>query len=93
MAAVAELDDLFARVGITLLRRTGLRLGECLDLEVHCVVDYGAAGAWLRVPLGKLKTERMVPLDEATVAATRPSGSPNAASHRPHMNPRYGGAN
>ena len=25
-------------------------------------------GAWLKVPLGKLNTERMVPLDEETVA-------------------------
>ena len=34
MAAVAELDDPFARCGLTLLRGAGLRLGELLDLEL-----------------------------------------------------------
>jgi len=68
MAEVARLEDPFARCAITLLRRAGLRLGECLDLELGCVVDYGAAGTWLRVPLGKLGTERSVPLDPAAVA-------------------------
>jgi len=69
MAAVAGLSDRFARVGLTVLRGTGLRLGELLDLELGCVVDYGSAGQWLRVPLGKLNTERSIPLDAATVAA------------------------
>jgi len=67
MAEVERLGDPFARTAITLLRRSGLRLGECLDLELDCVVDYGATGSWLRVPLGKLATERMVPLDPGTV--------------------------
>jgi hypothetical protein len=69
MASVAQLDDVFARTGLTILRHTGLRRGELLDLELDCVVDYGAAGSWLRVPLGKLNNERTVPLDEATLAA------------------------
>lgn len=69
MAAVARLDDPFARAGLTVLRGAGLRIGELLDLELDCVVDYGAHGSWLRVPLGKLDTERSVPLDEATLAA------------------------
>lgn len=68
MDAVSGLEDSFARCALTLLRRAGLRLGECLDLELDCVVDYGATGSWLRVPLGKLGTERMVPLDAATLA-------------------------
>lgn len=69
MAAVAELADPFARVGLQVLRGTGLRVGELLDLELDCVLDYGAQGSWLRVPLGKLNTERTVPLDEPTLAA------------------------
>ena len=67
MGAVAGLDDLFARVGLTVLRGTGLRIGELLELELDAVVDFGPAGTWLRVPLGKLNTERMVPLDAATI--------------------------
>lgn len=69
MAAVAALDDPFARCGLTLLRGAGLRLGELLDLELGSVVDYGPAGSWLKVPLGKLGTERSVPLDPDTLAA------------------------
>ena len=69
MNAVAGLDDAFARIGLTILRGAGLRVGELLDLEIGSVIDYGPAGTWLRVPLGKLATERMVPLDAATLAA------------------------
>jgi integrase len=69
MTAIAGLPDRFARVGLTVLRGAGLRIGELLDLELDCVVDYGAAGPWLRVPLGKLNSERSVPLDETTIAA------------------------
>jgi integrase len=69
MAAVAELADPFARCGLLVLRGAGLRLGELLDLELDSVADYGPAGSWLRVPLGKLGTERSVPLDPDTLAA------------------------
>ena len=68
MAAVAGLDDLLARTGLQVLRATGMRIGELLDLELDCLVDFGRHGPWLRVPLGKLATERMVPLDDDTVA-------------------------
>ena len=68
MAAVTELDDLLARTGLEVLRATGMRIGELLDLELDCLVDFGRHGPWLRVPLGKLVTERMVPLDDDTVA-------------------------
>ncbi|MGH9189867.1 MAG: tyrosine-type recombinase/integrase [Acidimicrobiales bacterium] len=69
MAAVAGIDDRFARTGLTVIRGTGLRAGELVDLELDCVVDYGAGGTWLQVPLGKLATERAVPLDDPTLAA------------------------
>jgi integrase len=69
MAAVADLPDLFARTGLLVMRGAGLRIGELLDLELDCVVDYGPSGHWLRVPLGKLNSERSVPLDETTLAA------------------------
>ncbi len=69
MAAVAELTDPFARHGLAILRGTGMRLGELLDLELECLWDFGDRGTWVKVPLGKLGTERTVPLDEETLAA------------------------
>ena len=69
MAAVAGLDDVFARTGLIVLRATGMRIGELLDLELDCIVDFGTHGTWLKVPLGKLGTERMVPLDPAPLDA------------------------
>jgi integrase len=69
MAAVADLDDDFARVAITVLRHTGLRIGELLDLELDHLVDYRTGGTWLRVPVGKLHNERSVPVDEVALAA------------------------
>jgi integrase len=41
---------------------------ELRDLELDCVHQIDGHGAWLKVPLGKLASERMVPLDEETVA-------------------------
>ena len=52
---------------LLLLRATGMRIGELLDLELDAVHEVPAAGAWLKVPLGKLDTERMVPIDEETL--------------------------
>ena len=69
MAAVAVLDDRFARVAITVLRHTGLRIGELLDLELAHLVDYRTGGTWLRVPVGKLHNERSVPVDDVALAA------------------------
>jgi site-specific recombinase XerD len=69
MAAVNQLKDPFARIGLILLRGTGIRLGELLDLELDCVWDSSSHGSWLKVPLGKLGTERTVPLDATTLSA------------------------
>ena len=89
MNAVAHLDDPFARIGLTVLRGAGLRVGELLDLEVGSIIDYGPAGTWLKVPLGKLATERMVPLSGATIAALDEWVS-HRGSHRPLTHPRTG---
>ena len=89
MNAVAGLDDTFARIGLTVLRGAGLRVGELLDLEISSIIDYGPAGTWLRVPLGKLATERMVPLDAATLAALDEWARQRGA-HRPVPHPRTG---
>jgi integrase/recombinase XerD len=59
-AARADPDP-FVRLAVEFLARTGLRKGEFLDLTVDSVVQIGAA-YWLHVPLGKLRTDRYVPL-------------------------------
>ena len=69
MAAVDRLDDVAARCAIRILRGTGMRLGELLELELDCLLDFAGHGSWVRVPLGKLATERTVPLDDETLAA------------------------
>lgn len=53
--------DLFTRLSVEFLVRTGLRVGELLDLTVDAVVQIGSA-YWLRVPLGKLHNDRYIPL-------------------------------
>src|SRR2546429_8290783 len=46
-----------------LMRHTGMRIGECADLSVDCLRSTGPNQRAIHVPLGKLKTERMVPVD------------------------------
>jgi integrase len=46
-----------------LLRRTGMRIGECADLSFDCLRSTGPDQWAIHVPLGKLKTERMIPGD------------------------------
>lgn len=51
-------------LALLLARTTGLRIGELVDLELDCVHEVAGHGVWLKVPLGKLATERMVPIDD-----------------------------
>jgi integrase len=46
-----------------LIRHTGMRIGECADLSFDCLRSTGPNQWAIHVPLGKLKTERMVPID------------------------------
>ena len=55
-------DTLWAHA-LQLLRLTGIRIGECLDLSLDCLRPLGADDWALHVPLGKLHTERMIPAD------------------------------
>jgi integrase len=78
--ALAASEFRLAADALLLARACGLRIGELLDLELDCVHEVPGHGAWLKVPLGKLDTERMVPLDDETlvlmdrVIATRTPG-------------------
>jgi len=55
-------NDLGANVFL-LIRHTGMRIGECADLSWECLRSTGPNQWAIHVPLGKLKTERMVPVD------------------------------
>ena len=58
-------------------------------VSAHCTHENPGQGYWLKVPVGKLDSERMVPLDEEVftlvdrIAATRSPG-------RPMIHPRTG---
>jgi hypothetical protein len=86
-----------AASALLLQRACGLRIGELPGLELDCVHEVPGSGAWLKVSLGKLDTERMVPLDAETLdlagRITEPAhrdarcripataGSPSSCSH------------
>jgi integrase len=55
-------NDLAANIFL-LLRHTGMRIGECADISYDCLRNVGPDCWGIHVPLGKLKTERMVPVD------------------------------
>jgi site-specific recombinase XerD len=73
----ADLDRLVQRrlrksnslpqLGLLLMRRTGLRIGELRALPFHCVHVDHRGNSFLKVPLGKLNSERLVPLDRVTL--------------------------
>ena len=61
MAAARAAADPRDRLVVELLARTGMRAGELAGLDADAVVQIGA-GHWLRIPLGKLRNDRYVPL-------------------------------
>ncbi len=60
VAARADPDP-FVRLAVEFLARTGMRKGELIDLAVDAVVQIGSS-YWLHVPVGKLHTDRYIPL-------------------------------
>jgi site-specific recombinase XerD len=67
---LAKSDDPCCRA-LLLMRRSGLRIGELVTLEHHCLEPDHCGNTFLKVPLGKLDNERLVPLDEKTVALAK----------------------
>jgi integrase len=77
-----------AACALRLQRSCGLRIGELLDLELDCVHEVPGHGSWLKIPLGKLETERMVPLDDDILELI--DRITEIRSHgRPMPHPRY----
>lgn len=54
-------QDPFRRLCVLLLARTGMRVGELCALDSDPVVQIGDCH-WLRVPVGKLRNDRYIPL-------------------------------
>lgn len=52
--------------GLLLMRNTGLRIGELRSLEPKCIRTDFNGNRFLKVPLGKLDNERLVPIDDET---------------------------
>jgi site-specific recombinase XerD len=83
MAAARAATDARDRVVVEVLARTGLRAGELCDLDADAVVLIGD-NHWLRVPLGKLRNERYVPLHPQLVALLTAWCADNLDSIRQH---------
>ena len=58
-----KIDDMFSN-GLLLLRATGMRIGEGLNLTVDALRGFGRNQWAIKIPLGKLHNERWVPVDE-----------------------------
>lgn len=58
-------------LGLILARRTGVRVGELQRLELECLTQHTEGMMSIRVPLGKLRSEREVPVDQRTVDLIR----------------------
>ena len=50
------------RLVAQVLARTGLRATELCELAADAVTRIGNDGYWLRVPVGKLRNDRMIPM-------------------------------
>ncbi|HEX8813401.1 MAG TPA: site-specific integrase [Terracidiphilus sp.] len=61
-----RLTDTLESNALRLMRATGIRIGECLALPIDCLQSVNEKQVALHVPLGKLHSERLVPVDEET---------------------------
>ena len=61
-----RLTDTLEANALRLLRATGIRIGECIALPLDCLQSVNEQNLALHVPLGKLHSERLVPVDQET---------------------------
>jgi len=90
-------DNLYSNA-LLLTRLTGIRIGECIHLPLDCRRQLGPEQWALHVPLGKLHTERLVPLDSEglrlldRILELRAQASPaRLAKSKDFLLPRVGG--
>ncbi len=60
-------DNIYHK-GALLLRFTGMRLGELAKLDFDPIWRDDAGKTYIKVPIGKLHNERLVPIDDKTIA-------------------------
>jgi len=75
--------------GLVLARWTGLRVGELTRLESNCLIKTPGERYSIRVPLGKLHKERVIPVDAETAALVE-SMRREQAPHPPFFDPETG---
>jgi integrase len=83
-------DDFLSNL-LLLQRHTGMRIGECVDLTLDCLFPLAPDRWAIHVPLGKLKTERWVPVDSAVrqiVDRLRALRPPNVSTSDSFLLPR-----
>ncbi len=85
LEATNDIDHL----GILLMRRCGLRAGELRDLTTDCVGEDLNGNWFLKVPLGKLNSERIIPLDPRTVGIVQKIKSHHSMRPEPGSNIHY----
>lgn len=71
MEAIRELPCSYQRAALLIARWCGARRGEIRNLELDCLDSYPDGTPRLRIPVGKSKSERIVPLNEEAATAIR----------------------
>ncbi len=76
-------------LGVLLMRRCGLRVGELRNLTLDCVEE-DLNGHWfLKVPLGKLNNERIIPIDPTTLEVVEKIKRHHSSRPEPGTNCKY----
>ncbi|WP_407686959.1 tyrosine-type recombinase/integrase [Mycobacterium sp. HUMS_1102779] len=88
-AALAKSPYRLAADALLVQRACGLRIGELLDLELDCIHEIPGQGSWLKVPLGKLNSERMIPVDDEVLTLVDRITTIRSCG-RPMIHPRTG---
>lgn len=82
-------NNLLSSQALLLLRKTGMRIGELMDLDINCLEKSADCQYVLHVPIGKLHTQRIVPVDSETVKIINRIKKLRG-NYLPILNPRTG---
>jgi integrase len=71
MTAIRTLECPYQRAALLIARWSGARAGEIRRLEADCLDSYSDSTPRLRIPAGKTKKERMIPINDEAAEAIR----------------------